>query len=173
MGTDNYLFGGAPKLLQSIGMGYGKRLTFENSSLNGSNTNYFYSDSNEAGYAFSIVAVRPGDRYVVVDECQRPIGEASVDEVVQQQEISSSITNNGVVKRLLVTFSCTVHYCGQPHGFMSLFADKSLCVSGVAVLEKPKGARRASPPRIVHVQLPHLDSCVFEAADNHDRRHST
>lgn len=167
LGTDNYLFGGSPKLLQTIGMGYGKRLTFEGSSLNGNNTNYFYSDSSPSGYAFSVVAVRPGDRYVVVDDCRRPVGEATVDGVEHQQEIAPGDTDNGgVVKHLQVSFSCTVRYGGQPHGYMSLYADKSLCLTGVAVLDKPKGARRSSAPRIEQVQLPHFDSCVFEAVDN-------
>ena len=167
IGTDNYLFGGEPKLLQTIGMGYGKRLTFEGTSLNGSNHNYFYSDSSPTGYAFSIVAVRPGDRFIVVDEYRRPVGEASVDTVEHQQEMTPGESDDGsVLKRLQVSFFCTVRYCGQPHGIMSLYADKSVCVTGIAVLEKPKGAKRASAPRIEQVQLPHFDSCVFEFADN-------
>ena len=52
-------------LLQSIGCGYGKRLTFEGDSAC-SNDNYFWSDTHPEGCGFAIQALLPGDsfRYV-------------------------------------------------------------------------------------------------------------
>lgn len=57
-----HLFGGAALVLQGIGRGYGKRLTFASTSLN-NNENYFWSDSHPEGYGFSIQAVVPGDSF--------------------------------------------------------------------------------------------------------------
>lgn len=60
--TNKHLFGGAALTLLSIGRGYGKRITFESESLLYSD-NYFYSDSCQDGYGFTIEALSVGDYF--------------------------------------------------------------------------------------------------------------
>ena len=57
-GTNEYLFDGEALCLQSIGQGYGKRLTFESDDLL-ENPNFVWSDSNhEDGFGFSIQVIK-------------------------------------------------------------------------------------------------------------------
>lgn len=60
--SKKFLFNGDALVLQAIGRGYGKRLTFASNNLN-NNGNYFWSDTNPEGYGFSIEAVSPGDKF--------------------------------------------------------------------------------------------------------------
>lgn len=60
IGTTEWLFDGRALLLESVGRGYGKRISFESASKNEPN-NYFYSDTSPEGYAFSPVAIRVQD----------------------------------------------------------------------------------------------------------------
>lgn len=62
LATNKYLFEGAALTLQSIGRGYGKRITF-NSDSSLYNDNYFYSDTCEEGYGFTIEAISVGDQF--------------------------------------------------------------------------------------------------------------
>ena len=92
VGTENYLFDGRALTLQSIGLGYGKRLTFTGDSLN-FNDNYFWSDSDPNGFAFSLDAVQPADRLTVYgNDGSGIIGEVKVERVPRiQEEISSKV----------------------------------------------------------------------------------
>lgn len=78
-----YLFDGKALLLQSIGRGFARRLTFEphNSSLN-ENNNYFWTDSRPEGFVFEIEAVSIGDKFTIYDANHEPQGTL---EIVQQQ----------------------------------------------------------------------------------------
>ncbi|KAF2368296.1 hypothetical protein FHG87_000941 [Trinorchestia longiramus] len=61
-----YLFNGRALTLQSIGRGYGKRITFSSdSSIH--NENYFYSDTNEGGFGFTVEALSVGDTFRIVN----------------------------------------------------------------------------------------------------------
>ena len=66
--------------LVSIGRGYGKRLTFESKS-NLTNDNYFYSDTNAAGYNFRLVALLEGAKFTVTDVNDTPVGFAEVTKI--------------------------------------------------------------------------------------------
>lgn len=92
VGTERYLFNGRALTLQSIGLGYGKRLTFTGDSLN-FNDNYFWSDSDPRGFAFSLDAVQPADRLTIYgNNGVGVIGEVKVERVPGvQEEISSEV----------------------------------------------------------------------------------
>lgn len=84
MGSKDFLFDGEPRMLQSIGLGYGKRLTFSGETLN-NNENYFWSDSRPEGYAFTVSAVEAGDKFVIYDEMSRVVGDVDIIEVDERQ----------------------------------------------------------------------------------------
>ena len=92
-GTDKYLFNGKELTLQSIGCGYGKRLTFSGESLN-FNDNFFWSDSDPNGFAFSLVGVQEGDKMTIYGSDGSGVhGEAKIERVLNhQEEISSQVT---------------------------------------------------------------------------------
>ena len=71
-----YMFGGRALLLENIGRGYGKRLTFKPDSLN-SPENYFWSDSYPDGVGFEPSALRVGMRFGIFDG-EVKLGEAHV-----------------------------------------------------------------------------------------------
>lgn len=149
-------------LLQSVGCGYGKRISFAGPTLN-HNTNYFYSDSHASGCAFSIVAVSNGDLFIVMNSAGRAVGQAIIDCVKSQKEVSSHITPEGSVeKRVNVTFSVLVQYSCQRNGKLSLFSDKVIEAVGIVVLVKAKVATKASVVRVERVGLPHFGMCLFE-----------
>ena len=162
LGSKRNLFAGNPMLLQSVGCGYGKRISFKGPTLN-HNTNYFYSDSHATGCAFSIVAVASGDHFIVMDNAGHAVGQAIIDCVESQKEVSSHVTPDGSVeKRINVVFSVLIQYSCQPNGKLSLFSDKVVEAMGIVVMSKAKRAAKASVIRLEHVLLPHFGMCSFE-----------
>lgn len=63
-GSRRHLFEGRSMLLQSIGMGYGKRITFKPDTLNAPE-NYFWSDSHPEGLGMEPRAIHPGMKFSV------------------------------------------------------------------------------------------------------------
>lgn len=59
-----HLFEGRSLLLQSVGMGYGKRITFKPDTLN-SPENYFWSDSHPEGVGMEPRAVHPDMKFYI------------------------------------------------------------------------------------------------------------
>lgn len=89
--SDKYLFDGQALVLQSIGLGFAKRITFEGNSYN-FNDNYFWSDSDPNGFAFALEAVRPGDQLSIIDGNGSLVGEVKVEAVpFLQEELSSKV----------------------------------------------------------------------------------
>ena len=74
MGESQYLFSGEAKSLQSIGLGYGRRLTFSGDRLN-FNECFFWSDSNPSGFGFSLEAIKEGDVFTITNSQSIPVGE--------------------------------------------------------------------------------------------------
>ncbi|VVC91205.1 unnamed protein product [Leptidea sinapis] len=72
-----HLFDGRSLLLQSIGMGYGKRITFKPDSLNAPN-NYFWSDSHPEGVGMEVRAIHPDMKFYITGNEGLVIGEAVV-----------------------------------------------------------------------------------------------
>ena len=71
---------GQPLHLQSIGMGYGKRITFASEKRNG-NENYFWSDNYPSGYGFSIHVISVGEKFTIYDANHLAIGTCEIIEV--------------------------------------------------------------------------------------------
>ncbi|ELT96169.1 hypothetical protein CAPTEDRAFT_177942 [Capitella teleta] len=163
LGTESYLFKKQTLALQRVGIGYGKRITFE-SQLKNSNDNYFYSDTFPAGYGFSVVAIADGDAFTVVDDDDdAPVGEGVITQVGLQKEISSHVEEDGsVVKRVAVQFCCDVKYGSNKHGLLPLFHEYTLLLNGVAVMVKRKAGRLAETESIEQLELPLLGSCRLQ-----------
>ena len=76
IGEEQHLFDGEARRLNSIGLGYGRRLTFHGDRLN-FNDCYFWSDSSPTGFAFNIQALKEGDIFTLFNSESLPIGEVS------------------------------------------------------------------------------------------------
>lgn len=134
------LFQGNALRLVSIGMGYGKRLTFASETHN-ENSNYFWSDTHPEGYGFSVKLVQEDDKFILKDANNTPVATAEVTKFVgKQKEVGQRVIKDGSVeKRAQVSMICKVHYFHLSH------ADpKILLISGIAVSVKPPGARSAA-----------------------------
>ncbi|XP_035687219.1 uncharacterized protein LOC118423246 [Branchiostoma floridae] len=161
LNTKRFLFGGRTLRLQEVGRGYGKRITFQGEKLN-KNSNYFWSDSHPNGFGFSIVAVNTNDEYTLCSMDGRPIGKVHVGSVpLPQREITSEVVDGKVVKRILVTMTCTVQYEEERHGFRSVLQDEDFVVTGIALVEKEKGSRQANLKTIEDITLPIIGRCFF------------
>ena len=97
-GTNEYLFGGKALKLESIGQGYGKRITFESHDIL-ENNNFFWSDSHEAGFAFSPEILSGGEEFQVLDSQSKVVGTFCVtsDSVNNQQQITGVTLENDIV----------------------------------------------------------------------------
>lgn len=107
------LFKGQPLHLQSIGMGYGKRITFASEKRNG-NQNYFWSDNYPSGYGFSIHVINEGEKFTIYDANHLAIGSVEIIEVEEPQfEIDDEETFEGnmVTKHVEVEMLGNVECC--------------------------------------------------------------
>ena len=140
-------------------MGYGRRITME-----GEKDNYFYSDTYSDGCGFEIVVVQPGDKFLVRDECDFPVGTAVVDVVHSQKEISSE--NDSIEKKVQkvvsVLLSCSVKYTSEPHGLLPLCSERAIQVSAPAFVVKLKDSEKAALTVIKNIHLPRYGSCTFQ-----------
>lgn len=162
LGTERYLFKGKAMTVVNIGMGYGKRITFEGETLN-HNSNYFYSDTHPEGYGFSLVAAEPEDLFVVHDDT-RPVAEARLEMVLNEKELSSEVEEDGsFVKKVAITFTCSIEYSGNKHGLMPLYTSERLQLDGMAIITRNRRARKAYTKFIKNVDLQHHGNCTFEA----------
>jgi len=147
--------------LMNIGRGYGKRITFKGEMLN-SNPNYFYSDTHDAGYGFQLASMEDGDMFTVSDIDSHMVGEVTIGKVHSQQEINTDIkSDRSVVKKLMVTFTCSISYW-QHHGLMSLYCHEELQLSGLAIVQHKKGCQ-AVTKYIEEIELPHHGLVTFIA----------
>ncbi|CAL4089408.1 unnamed protein product [Meganyctiphanes norvegica] len=150
------LFGGDALVLQSVGRGYGKRMTFESKSLN-QNENYFWSDTNPEGYGFTIQAVSPGETFTIIHQGIEEIGRAQVFRAdLPQIEESTTTANGSVEKRVRVTLTCDVSFHGHQ--------DRTLVVTGTAVVVR-KG-RIARVQKIEEVGVSSQMNLLFSNTQN-------
>ncbi|XP_076064177.1 uncharacterized protein LOC143038612 [Oratosquilla oratoria] len=147
------MFGGSALLLQSVGRGYGKRLTFASSSHN-HNDNYFWSDTHPEGYGFSIEVLAAGDSFRIEDKCGNDLGRAVVFRAdAPQLEEDMEVTNNGhVIKRVRVTFTCDVNFNGE---------DSTVAVTGTAVATRRSRGGQASVTHIEDVAVSSQINILF------------
>lgn len=112
------LFKGQPLHLQSIGMGYGKRLTFASEKRN-ANDNYFWSDSYPSGYGFSIHVISVGEKFTICDANHLAIGTCEIIEVDEAQfeleddeTVEDSVVTKHVEVEMLGNVECYVPQIG-------------------------------------------------------------
>ncbi|CAN7986296.1 unnamed protein product [Ixodes hexagonus] len=156
--TSRQLFDGRALTLESVGRGYGKRITFQAGpgGLN-DNDNYFYSDTIAQGYGFSPVAVEVGDRFRIRDsDSEEPCGDLLVAELLRDQsEISTEVLQDGTIERQI-----KVSFYAKFQSVSNRLLDKQLPwnrvkVNAVAFLAKSRKARVASLERLV------LEDCAL------------
>ena len=153
LGTDRFLFKGKALALQSIGIGYGKRITFEGESFN-VNRNYFYSDTQAEGVAMSIIALQSGDTFVVTNLDGQPQGEGVIEEVAVQKELSTRVEDDkSIVKRVAVSFSCYIKHSAG-YGLMPLQSEETFVLTAVAIVVKQARAKKAHTKFIEKLELP-------------------
>ncbi|XP_018008321.1 uncharacterized protein LOC108666024 [Hyalella azteca] len=131
--SGKYLFDGRAMTLQSIGRGYGKRITFASES-HIHNDNYFYSDTNCGGFGFTIEALSVGDHFRIVDtNTAEDVGVAEVFRTdVPQRPLASSSPGLG---RVHVEVTCNVTRMGETC---------TMRVSGTAIIEKHRSGMSVS-----------------------------
>lgn len=150
------LFNGRTLRLNSIGAGYGKRLSFEpdTNSLNNPN-NYFWSDTHPDGLGLESRGVEAGETFSVLVG-DRQVGKAIVFRAdAPQREESQKIIRNkncltSIIKRIRVEVTCFVTFDGQEEA-------QAMRVTGSAVLVKNQKEQCA---RLTCIENVGLDSQV-------------
>ncbi|XP_022646641.1 uncharacterized protein LOC111260452 [Varroa jacobsoni] len=161
--SPSYLFNGQGLLLESIGRGYGKRITFESESRN-EPYNYFYSDTVPEGYAFAPVAIRVHDQLDILPISGTSHGDKScgrlqvINLTRPQREISTRLNDNGrsLWKSLEVYFTAKVLSATDLLLSCKVRSWTSIDCIGVCHVVKKRGAKRAE---IDHVDLK-VGSCL-------------
>ncbi|GIY78370.1 hypothetical protein CDAR_179691, partial [Caerostris darwini] len=155
--TDEYLFDGKAQHLETVGLGYGKRLTFEGDSLN-ENDNYFWSDSRVHGYGFTFQAISSNAVFRIQDTTtKQDIGRIIINSpsVSPDVEISTVVQDGGKIeKRVAVHFSCDVilsSSCTQQNVFV-----EDVVAKGEAVMVRGGATSNARVVKIV------LDEFIME-----------
>lgn len=162
-GSNDYFWGGKARALLSMGMGYGRRLTFQDDQLN-NNECYFWSDSEPAGYAFNIHAVDEGQKFLIQGEDDAVLGEGCVEAIHEpQEEISMKAVKGRVTKHVAVALTCRItYYHKHHHGLMELMAHEDQeTVTGEAVVVRPSSSAKATLQAIEGVFLPRLGNVKF------------
>ncbi|GLH03621.1 Protein of unknown function [Gryllus bimaculatus] len=155
-GSRRPLFQGRSLRLASIGMGYGKRITFapDSDSLN-SSTNFFWSDSHPDGLGFEPRAVHAGMKFAVMADGQS-LGEATVFRAdAAQQEVRQELVKGpkgcSVVKYIQVDVTCHVTMDSAHDG--KKLDTHTMRVSGTAVVVRHAGSSIANLQRVENVGL--------------------
>ncbi|XP_065928043.1 uncharacterized protein [Magallana gigas] len=158
MGSKDFLFNGEPRMLQSIGLGYGKRLTFSGETLN-NNENYFWSDSRPEGYAFTVCAVEAGDKFVIYDEMSRVVGDVDIIEVYESQTEEKTVYEPDYVTKIVrVRLTANIQYHIH-HGMLMDVTDHVTNLQGTAVLVRHRGSMAATLQQISDVNVPRFGKC--------------
>lgn len=158
MGSKDFLFNGEPRMLQSIGLGYGKRLTFSGETLN-NNENYFWSDSRPEGYAFTVCAVEAGDKFVIYDEMSHVVGDVDIIEVEESQTEEKTVYEPDYVTKIVrVRLTANIQYHIH-HGMLMDVTDHVTNLEGTAVLVRHRGSMAATLQQISDVNVPRFGKC--------------
>ncbi|XP_032225500.1 uncharacterized protein LOC116608352 [Nematostella vectensis] len=155
-GTKEFLFEGNPLVLQSVGQGYGKRLSFESEDVL-YNENYFWSDSNpEEGYAFSISLSLGGHKYSVLDRQGKALGNVEILKNGEKQVVKKKRFNPVSVEletKVNLRTKLWLKDAGKEARDVNLL--------GVAIATKYARQPCACVERIVDVEIPGCGVCSF------------
>ncbi|XP_038209951.1 uncharacterized protein LOC119830857 isoform X2 [Zerene cesonia] len=153
-----HLFEGRSLLLQSIGLGYGKRITFKPDSLNAPD-NYFWSDSHPEGLGMEPRAIHPNMKFTITGNGGLLLGEAivfradlpQVEEKTEYVEVPGQ-RGKAVEKYIQVNVTCHVKLATTGGG--SVDSEVHLMkVSGVALVRKDPGQSVAKLVKVYNVGL--------------------
>ncbi|KAJ0176590.1 hypothetical protein K1T71_007769 [Dendrolimus kikuchii] len=156
-GSRRHLFEGRSLLLQSIGMGYGKRITFKPDCLNAPE-NYFWSDSHPEGIGMEPRAIHPGMKFTITGNGGL-LGEASVfradlPQVEEKTEYVDVPGKRGKAVKKYIHVDVTCHVKLATTGGGSVDSEVHLMkVSGVAHMRKEPGQSCAKLVKITNVGL--------------------
>lgn len=141
--TKNHLFKGEALTLKSVGMGYGKRLTFEDKKSDNLLDNYFWSDTYSDGYGFSIIALEEGDKFDIRQtDNGASLGTAEIVDCQEgQRELLMKLNQDGTIEKTIeVGFWVNIN--------SSLCSDSCYRVLGDVLLSKSKNSASAKVIRI-------------------------
>lgn len=162
IGTNEYLFGGEAKRLESIGLGYGRRMTFKGDRVN-FNDCYFWSDSIPSGYAFNIEAFKEGSVFTIADTESKAIGTVYVQNVqFPQIEMDTVIEGNNVIKNVRVRFACFIKLFHH-HSLINVNTQDFEDVEGIAQLVMSRGSKEAIVTCINDVYFQSLGRCTLHS----------
>uniref|UniRef100_A0A2L2Y4G2 Uncharacterized protein n=1 Tax=Parasteatoda tepidariorum TaxID=114398 RepID=A0A2L2Y4G2_PARTP len=159
--TKEYLFHGQGLTLESIGLGYGKRLTFSGNNLN-NNKNYFWSDSHPQGFGLTFQTVTPNSVFRIIDlTSNNDIGRIIVNNPARSEdiEIATDVKDSGLVEKI-----ANVHFSGD--AVLSIASNKQkafyedIDVHGTAVIQR---ADKGSKAIIKEIKLDNfiVDNCLL------------
>ncbi|KAK9709642.1 hypothetical protein QE152_g26504 [Popillia japonica] len=158
-----YLFNGQALRLQSIGAGYGKKLTFEsNTHLNAEN--YLWSDNHQDGLACEVRVIMNKMKFSIVSDNQI-LGEATVfrtdlpqiEERMERVEFASD--RFGYIKYVHVDVMCHIKIDINDSG--EFHNENLVRVYGLAVARKDPGRRNAYVERVINVGLDSQLNLIF------------
>lgn len=149
-------------MLQSIGMGYGKRLTFKSDTRN-LNDCYFWTDNNPEGFGFSISAISKGDNFMIYDAMNQSVGELVIESVEGPQIEESMTACKGEVRKMVrVRFTCSVHrHVKFEHNLYTNGINDIQVAEGEAELVKTRKSKEASISCIKNVYLNDIGRCTL------------
>ncbi|XP_061716175.1 uncharacterized protein LOC133524281 isoform X1 [Cydia pomonella] len=156
-GCRRHLFEGRSLLLQSVGMGYGKRITFKPDTLNAPE-NYFWSDSHPEGIGMEPRAIQPGMKFTITGNGGL-LGEASVfradlPQVEEKTEYVDVPGKRGKAVEKYIHVDVTCHVKLATTGGGSVDSEVHLMkVSGVALVRKEPGQAVAKLVKVYNVGL--------------------
>ncbi|XP_063536452.1 uncharacterized protein LOC134746117 isoform X2 [Cydia strobilella] len=156
-GCRRHLFEGRSLLLQSVGMGYGKRITFKPDTLNAPE-NYFWSDSHPEGIGMEPRAIQPGMKFTITGNGGL-LGEASVfradlPQVEEKTEYVDVPGKRGKAVEKYIHVDVTCHVKLATTGGGSVDSEVHLMkVSGVALVRKEPGQAIANLVKVYNVGL--------------------
>jgi len=159
--TEEYLFDGKAKYLESVGLGYGKRLTFEGDSLN-ENENYFWSDSRVHGYGFLFQTIEKDETFNILDtKTGKEVGRVIINNPAMKEDVVLNITvgeRGYVEKEVKVQFSCDV-ILNDSLSQQKIFMD-DVTVKGKAVIVRDHASSKSKINQIFLDEFV-MDSCLL------------
>ncbi|XP_047511849.1 uncharacterized protein LOC125054161 isoform X1 [Pieris napi] len=153
-----HLFDGRSLLLQSIGLGYGKRITFKPDSLNAPD-NYFWSDSHPEGLGMETRALHPDMKFTITGNGGLLLGEAIVfradlPQIEEKTEYVDIPGQRGKAVEKYIQVDVTCHVKLATTGGGSADSEVHLMkVSGVALVRKDPGQNVAKLVKVFNVGL--------------------
>lgn len=162
LGSDREVFEGEPRALLSVGMGYGKRLTFKGEKLN-LNDCYFWTDNNPEGYGFSISVISKGEIYVIYDSLNQRIGDVIIESVeLPQIEQSMTCSKGDVTKIVRARFTCSIRYHNKLEDTLYDIANQDLqTVEGKVEVVKSRRSKEATVVCIKEVAFEKVGNCTL------------